>query len=56
MSEQEVLEMAVVRSAWRSTVSVRLGAGNVSISWDTREYLMAYAQREYLMAYAHAGD
>jgi len=25
--------MAVVRSAWRSTVTVRLGAGNVSISW-----------------------
>jgi hypothetical protein len=34
MSEQDILDLALARSAWRSMVSVRLGAGNVRLAWS----------------------
>ena len=34
MTEDDVLDLAVARSAWRSMVTVRLGAGGVRPSWS----------------------
>jgi hypothetical protein len=34
MSECNVLDLALVRSAWKSTVAVRLGAGNARLKWS----------------------
>jgi hypothetical protein len=32
-SGQDIFELALARSAWRSMVVVRLGAGNVRLAW-----------------------
>ena len=34
MSEQDVLDLALARSAWRSMVTVRLGAGSARLKWS----------------------
>jgi hypothetical protein len=34
MSEADVLDLALARSAWKSTVAVRLGAGNARLKWS----------------------
>jgi hypothetical protein len=36
MSEQDIFDLALARSAWRSMVAVRLGAGNARLSWSRR--------------------
>ena len=34
MSEADVLDLALARSAWKSTVAVRIGAGNSRLKWS----------------------
>ena len=34
MSEADVLDLALARSAWKSTVAVRLSAGNARLKWS----------------------
>ncbi len=34
MSEADVLDLVLARSAWKSTVAVRLGAGNTRLKWS----------------------
>jgi hypothetical protein len=34
MSEADVLDLALARSAWKSTVAVRIGAGNARLKWS----------------------
>jgi hypothetical protein len=34
MSEQDILDLAIARSAWLSTVEVRLGAGHIRLNWS----------------------
>ena len=34
MSEEDVLDLALARSAWKSVVAVRLGAGNARLKWS----------------------
>ena len=34
LSEQEVFDLAVARSAWKNTVMVQLGAGNTRLVWS----------------------
>ncbi len=34
MSESDVLDLALARSAWKSTVAVRPGAGNARLKWS----------------------
>ncbi len=34
MSEADVLDLALARSAWKSTVAMRIGAGNARLKWS----------------------
>jgi hypothetical protein len=34
MSEEDVLDLARMRSAWKSMVAVRLGTGNTRLRWS----------------------
>ena len=34
LSEEDVLDLALARSAWKSMVAVRLGAGNTPLRWS----------------------
>jgi hypothetical protein len=34
MSEEDIFDLALARSAWRSVVVVRLGAGNARLAWS----------------------
>ena len=34
MSEQDIFDLALARSAWRSMVVVRLGAGHARLAWS----------------------
>ncbi len=34
LSEADVLDLALARSAWKSTVAVRIGAGNARLKWS----------------------
>ena len=34
MSEEDIFDLALARSAWRSMVAVRLGAGHARLAWS----------------------
>ena len=55
MSEQDIFDLALARSAWRSMVAVRLGAGNACLSWSKTPLPVLLNVTELAHASAFAG-
>jgi len=55
MSEQDIFDLALARSAWRSMVAVRLGAGNARLSWSKTPLPVLLNVTELAHASAFAG-
>jgi hypothetical protein len=55
MSEQDIFDLALARSAWRSMVTVRLGAGNARLSWSKTPLPVLLNVTELAHASAFAG-
>jgi hypothetical protein len=55
MSEQDIFDLALARSAWRCMVVVQLGAGNVRLSWSKTPISALMNLSELAHASAFAG-